>query len=425
MLVCVRWNEIAISSPSLWSTVVLHPSAGTSDRTVRQWRKELERAGTRPLSVRIDWGSSDVALIHHSVSNWLQSYFDRCSTLCLIALPPWTQDTLFFPDSVKLRSLELLDVFVDMTDDNAETPFNVTLDLATAERLRCLIIKLVDYGNIHIVHASVSKIVQLHLGEIGEEDVASILRELGHSLEEFAWIVERDRYSRQAFQNAAIHLPQLRRLQLNGAMARYCIGSLHAPLLNELVLIDPNDGGEISAWMSNITFVFTNVRLLYYGLEATTPELMLSILSLCPNVTTLYLIGMYYNCLEHDDNHGREDESSSFGHYESCCELILTLSCDPSAQNPFHNLRQLYVGQSSPYCPNHLERLLKNVHMIPGFEVHLKFRTESDEDLSDFLQLRETYPHSLFLDFGSHSPSSWNRLEDTDWVNSWRASFGC
>lgn len=423
MLVCVRWNEIAISSPSIWSTVVLHPSAGTSNRTVRQWRKELERAGTRPLSVRIDWGSSDVALIHHSVSNWLQSYFDRCSTLHLIAQPPWTKDTLLLPDSVKLRSLELLDVFVDMRDEKAATPFNVTLDLTTAERLRCLIIKLADDGNVYIAHAPVSNIVQLHLEEIREQDVANLLRELRYSLQEFTWILERHNYSRRAFRNAAIHLPHLRRLQLNGAMARYCIGSLHAPLLDELVLIDPNDDGEESGWMSNVTFVFTNVRLLYYGLEAITSECILSILPLCPNVTTLYLIGMCHNC-EYDGNPGREDESSSFGHHNTSSELILTLSCSPSAQNPFHNLRQLYVGESSPYCLNHIERLLKNVHLIPGFEVYLKFCSELDFNLSDFLQLRETYPHSLFLDFSNHDPSPWNHLEETDWATSWRASFG-
>lgn len=434
MLVCMRWREIATSSPSLWSTITLEPSAKVPLPVVEQWGKEVERAGSRALSVRLKWGNKHAQPNQHPGAKWLENYSKLCKTMKLIVETLSRSGVPLFPPRIELCRLEILDLSVTWDEQNNEpNEPSVLVDLSTAGSLRCLMITLETtpfYNNgwrveshMTILPPPVSCITQLYLNNMDDGSAKRLLLGLANSLEELVWVRDSSEdYEQGVFEECTLHLPKLKRLRLDGSMARYCICSLDSPLLEEVSVVDFQDEEKMFMWRNSTCITFENVRILRYGLNGDHTDI-LGILRLFPNITTLHLYSLAESGLQ--DNHDIVLEDEGPGGGENIVgrrdvpksELLLTLSCSSFAKYPLPKLRQIYLGF---YQTNDdVWLLLEETETNPGFEVHLRIDGNAHDAFSQF---RDANPKHLFLYFDGDDLSVWDHMYNTN-PPDWGASF--
>lgn len=336
MSVCGHWKDVTLYSPSLWSTLSLAPPATISHKTLTPWETEAARACAYPLSVRLDWGSRKFPLSQHPGAIWLNKYSNQCRVMKLKCQTPPGDTIPLFSNEAKLHGLELLELSIYPGDrSEGYNPTNAVVDLSTADNLRCLMIKLNPENNSWYVPYAiiwcppVANTTRLYVEQLNSENLAHVLNVIGNVLEELAWVDEETYYNYETFNKSEIHLPKLRAFRLQGDMLCRCIGTLNAPLLEELILIDHSESfGPLGA--SDLRYVFRNVRILHYELHRSHMAI-LSILPLCPNAAVLYIAAM--DPFLPQGVHGQASE------VEPSSELFLTLSSSSSAKQPLPHLR--------------------------------------------------------------------------------------
>lgn len=368
-----------------------------------RWDQEIERASDGLLSIQMVVQVDNDRPCDTKEMKWLERYSSRCQSLDLsvkygYGVLFWFCPDINFSSSTFLR-LSLNGVKWSRYSDQPTQH----IDMSSALALDCLIMEFSEhdrypefFSNAIITLPSMSSITHLHVQAVLDHAVVNLLEMVKGSLEELVWVTGYDGFDLDSLEGA-IKLPKLRKLQLRGLGATYCIGSLHAPLLNELVMINPDGDERACDWRKDEGkfYIYTKLHTFYYeGLDD--HREILSVLSMCPNITSLCVRSMVLlPSFEPRWSNGPRRSAEEYNSDPLCpaeLEFFNTLCGSSSATHPLSSLRRFYISPAGPNKAAKVRRMMKEIYGNPTLEVYIVSGPISEDMKERLISFHSEFP---------------------------------